>query len=116
MTHFNALLNVLEIMEIDKDMAKEIFEHYVGEFLQLSVSGDASVSEMDLRSMQEVAVALGLSEKDFKDVLEHSSEDDDYDEYDRQIDNYPIHGQTSFSNYLNRWVSPEQSHDDRYLF
>lgn len=117
MNHVNALLNVLEILEIDKETAKKMFDHYVTEFLQLAVHENDSVTDEDYRFMQEVAMALGLSEKDFKDTLEDASEEDSYDEYDAQVDNYPKNETaSSFSNYLNRWVRPEQTHDDRYLF
>ena len=116
MNHVNALLNVLEILEVEKETAKKIFENYVAEFLQLAAQ-DGNVSEEDYQVMQEVAMALGLSEKDFKDTLEDTSEEESYDKYDAQVDNYPKNETaSSFSNYLNRWVRPEQTHDDRYLF
>lgn len=120
MNHVHAILNVLEILEIEKDTAKKMFEHYVSEFLQLVVGGDSAViSEEDLRLMQEVALSLGLTEKEFKDILEDSGEkgEQDSDEYDAQLDNYPNSADaTSFSSYLNKWVKPENTHDDRYLF
>lgn len=120
MNHVHAILNVLEILEIEKDTAKKMFEHYVSEFLQLVVGGDtAIISQEDLRIMQEVALSLGLTEKEFKDILEDSGENNeqDSDKYDAQIDNYPNSvDATSFSSYLNKWVKPENTHDERYLY
>lgn len=118
MNHFNALLNVLEIIEIEKETSKQILESYIVQFLQLAVSNGESVSEEDFKNMQEVAVALGLSEKEFQDAFENSSDKEDtkdkeYDKYDRQLDN--VTDTSNFNNFLNRWVQP-QDHDERYLY
>ena len=75
MNHFNALLNVLEILEVEKETAKNILEHYIVEFLQISVSNGGEVSEEDFQAMKEVAVALGLNEKEFEDAFESKMED-----------------------------------------
>ena len=121
MNHFHSLLNVIEMIEIDKDTAKKMFEHYVGEFLQLAVQTGESVSEEDFRQMQEVAMAFGLSEKECQDAFEDadksekSNSKDEYDKYDKVLDNVPQSDkETFFSSHLNRWIAPEA--DSRFLY
>lgn len=114
MNHFNALLNVLEILEVDKNTAKQILEHYIVEFLQISVSQGGEVSEEDFQAMKEVAVSLGLNEKEFEDAFESKMEDgDEKDKYDNQLDN--VTDTSNFNNFLNSWIKPAD-HDERYLY
>lgn len=114
MNHFNALLNVLEILEVEKETAKNILEHYIVEFLQISVSQGGKVSEEDFEAMKEVAVALGLNEKEFEDTFESKMDDGvEKDKYDKQLDN--VTDTSNFNNFLNNWIKPAD-HDERYLY
>ena len=118
MNHFHSLLNVIEMIEIDKDTSKKMVGHYVGEFLQLAVHLGESVSEEDFRQMQEVAMAFGLSEKECQDAFDDADNTDsknEYDKYDKVLDNVPKSDkETFFSSHLNRWITPEA--DSRILY
>lgn len=118
MNHLSALLNVMESIEIDKEMGIEIFEKYLSEFLQLTFNDKTPIKDEDLDVMKEIAFALGLSEKEFEKIfdMEENENEEEYDKYDAQVDNKDLPpGSNEFTSYLNRWVSPNSS-DSNYLF
>lgn len=94
MSHFSALLNVLESADIDKEMATAMFENYLHQYLEMSASEGEEISEQDYATMQEVAHAVGIGQEEFEEIL---NEDDDEkkdekkagekDKYDKQLDN-----------------------------
>jgi len=117
MSHLSALLNVMESIEIDDELVKQIFQKYVSEYIQLIHEDKESISEKDFEIMKEVAIALGLKPEEFENAF-NVDEDDEYDKYDAQVDNVVKDlppGSTEFTSYLNRWVSPN-SPDANYLF
>jgi hypothetical protein len=94
MSHFSALLNVLESADINKEMATAMFENYLHQYLEMSASEGDEISEQDYATMQEVAHAIGIGKEEFEEILnEDDDEEDDKkkdsekDKYDRQLDN-----------------------------
>ena len=97
MSHFSALLNVLESANIDKEMATAMFENYLHQYLEMSASEGDEISEQDYATMQEVAHAVGIGQEEFEEILNEDDEDDDEDDdekkanekdkYDKQLDN-----------------------------
>lgn len=117
MSHLSALLNVMESIDIDKELGKQIFKNYITEYIQLTYDKKDSLKEDDFEIMKEVAISLGLEPEEFEEVMDVGEQDDEYDKYDAQVDNVvnTAPGSTEFSSYLNRWVSPN-SPDANYLF
>ena len=94
MSHFSALLNVIEGAELDKEMATAMFENYLHQYLEMSASEGDEISEQDYATMQEVAHAVGIGQEEFEEILnENEDEEDDQkkanekDKYDKQLDN-----------------------------
>jgi hypothetical protein len=119
MNHLAALLNVMESIELDKELGIQIFKNYITEYLQLIHEDKAPFSEKDFEIMKEVAMSLGLNPEEFENIFNVADEEDaSYDKYDAQVDNVVKDlppGSTEFTSYLNRWVSPN-SPDANYLF
>ena len=118
MSHLSALLNVMESIEIDKELGKQIFNSYLKEYLQLIYEDKQPFSEKDFEIMKEVAMSLGLDVKEFEEIFDDESGDDKQDKYNAQVDNEDKDlppGSSEFTSYLNRWVSPN-SPDANYLF
>ena len=70
MNHLAALLNVISDIDIPTKLSHEIFESYLGQYFQLvGANDDMKVSEQDFEHMQEIAFALGISEKEFEKIM-----------------------------------------------
>ena len=76
MNHLAALLNVITDIDIPKKLSHEIFESYLGQFFQLvGDKDDMKVSDQDFEHMQEIAFALGISEKEFEKIMTEEEEE-----------------------------------------
>ena len=76
MNHLAALLNVITDIDIPKKLSHEIFESYLGQYFQLvGANNDMKVSEQDFEHMQEIAFALGISEKEFEKIMTEEEEE-----------------------------------------
>ena len=76
MNHLAALLNVLSDIDIPNKLSHEIFESYLGQYFQLvGANNDMKVSDQDFEYMQEVAFALGISEKEFEKIMTEEEEE-----------------------------------------
>ena len=76
MNHLAALLNVIADIDIPKKLSHEIFESYLGQYFQLiGENNNMEVSDQDFGHMQEVAFALGISEKEFEKIMTEEEEE-----------------------------------------
>ena len=76
MNHLAALLNVITDINIPKKLSHEIFESYLGQYFQLvGANDDMKVSDQDFEHMQEIAFALGISEKEFEKIMTEEEEE-----------------------------------------
>ena len=111
MSHFSAILNVLESVSFEKEMSKAFFENYLHEYLQLSHEDQEPISETDYQTMQEVAAAVGLEEKEFEDIVNEDEQSEEKiekkDKYDHHLDNIVEHppGTYEFKSFLNKWYT-----------
>jgi hypothetical protein len=112
MSHFSAILNVLESVSFEKEMSKAFFENYLHEYLQLSHSEQDPISETDYQTMQEVAAAVGISEQEFDQIVNEDDKPEEKEEakkdkYDHHLDNIVDHppGTYEFGSFLNKWYT-----------
>ena len=139
MNHLAALLNVISDIDIPTKLSHEIFESYLGEFFQLVGTNDEmKVSDEDFEHMQEIAFALGISEKEFekimteeeeekdkketkeKDEKEKKKDDDELPEAHDDIYEKPEEraNDTEMTGYINRWIggTGEDRNNSNFLF
>ncbi len=111
MSHFSAILNVLESVSFEKEMSKAFFENYLHEYLQLSHEDQEPISEKDYETMQEVAAAVGISEEEFEQIVNEdekpNEKEEKKDKYDHHLDNIVEHppGTYEFSSFLTKWYT-----------
>ena len=132
MNHLAALLNVLSDIDIPNKLSHEIFESYLGQFFQLvGDKDDMKVSDQDFEHMQEIAFALGISEKEFEKIMTEEEEeeeekeeqskskeqdqesedlDDTYDASEEKAD------ETEMTGYINRWIGGDNRNNTNFLF
>ena len=140
MNHLAALLNVITDIDIPKKLSHEIFESYLGQYFQLvGANNDMKVSEQDFEHMQEIAFALGISEKEFEKIMTEEEEekkeeetkeepktkkkakeedeelpdahDDIYEKPEEKAD------ETDMTNHINRWFGGgENRNNSNFLF
>ena len=140
MNHLAALLNVLSDIDIPNKLSHEIFESYLGQYFQLvGANNDMKVSDQDFEYMQEVAFALGISEKEFEKIMTEEEEekkeeetkeepktkkkakeedeelpdahDDIYEKPEEKAD------ETDMTNHINRWFGGgEKRNNTNFLF
>ena len=140
MNHLAALLNVITDIDIPKKLSHEIFESYLGQYFQLvGANNDMKVSEQDFEHMQEIAFALGISEKEFEKIMTEEEEekkgeekkeepktkkkakeedeelpdahDDIYEKPEEKAD------ETDMTNHINRWFGGgEKRNNTNFLF
>lgn len=121
MSHFSALLNVLESADINKEMATAMFENYLHQYLEMSASEGDEISEQDYATMQEVAHAIGIGQEEFEEILNEDDDEkdekkaDEKDKYDKQIDNVvDEHPPGSYELAFDAWAkSPNHDPDTR---
>ena len=142
MNHLAALLNVISDIDIPTKLSHEIFESYLGQYFQLvGANDDMKVSEQDFEHMQEIAFALGISEKEFEKIMTEEEEekkeepkkekeeikakkktkeedeelpethDDVYEKPEEKAD------ETDMTNHINRWFGGgENRNNSNFLF
>ena len=135
MNHLAALLNVLSDIDIPKKLSHEIFESYLGQYFQLiGENNNMEVSEQDFGHMQEVAFALGISEKEFEKIMTEEEEEkkeeekkevsdkketDELPETQNHTDKKPEEkaDETDMTNHINRWFGGENNRNNtNFLF
>ena len=132
MNHLAALLNVISDIDIPKKLSHEIFESYLGQFFQLvGDKNDMKVSEQDFEHMQEIAFALGISEKEFEKIMTEEEEEeeekkekketkkeneDELEVYDDDTENSEEADETEMTGYINRWIGGENRNNSNFLF
>lgn len=144
MNHLAALLNVISDIDIPTKLSHEIFESYLGQYFQLvGLNDDMRVSEQDFEHMQEIAFALGLSEKEFEKIMteeekeeekkekeenkeeekekkvKNKKEDDESskDQNDTYEDSEEKANETDMTNHINRWFGGgENRNNSNFLF
>jgi len=139
MNHLAALLNVISDIDIPTKLSHEIFESYLGQFFQLvGDKNDMKVSEEDFEHMQEIAFALGISEKEFekimteeeeekkedkkepkeKDKKKEEKDDDDLPEVHDDVLEQPEEkaDETDMTNHINRWFGGDNRNNTNFLF
>ena len=136
MNHLAALLNVISDIDIPTKLSHEIFESYLGQFFQLvGDKNDMKVSEQDFEHMQEIAFALGISEKEFekimteeekeekkeskeKDKKKEEKDDDDLPEVHDDVFEQPEEkaDETDMTNHINRWFGGDNRNNTNFLF
>ena len=140
MNHLAALLNVITDIDIPKKLSHEIFESYLGQFFQLvGDKDDMKVSDQDFEYMQEIAFALGISEKEFEKIMTEEEEEqkEETKEKDKkknkkeeeQNDELPeAHddiyekpeeeaNETDMTNHINRWFGGDNNRNNtNFLF
>ena len=142
MNHLAALLNVLSDIDIPTKLSHEIFESYLGQYFQLiGENNNMEVSEQDFGHMQEVAFALGISEKEFEKIMteegeteekeetkskkttkakkDEKEEDDDLPEVHDDVFEKPEEkaDETDMTNHINRWFGGgENRNNTNFLF
>ena len=140
MNHLAALLNVITDIDIPKKLSHEIFESYLGQFFQLvGDKDDMKVSDQDFEHMQEIAFALGISEKEFEKIMTEEEEEqkEETKEKDKkknkkeeeQNDELPeAHddiyekpeeeaNETDMTNHINRWFGGDNNRNNtNFLF
>ena len=131
MNHLAALLNVLSDIDIPTKLSHEIFESYLGQYFQLiGENNNMEVSEQDFGHMQEVAFALGISEKEFEKIMTEEEEEEekkeesetkDKKETKKETEEPPeVHNDTQekpeekadeidMTNHINRWFGGENN-------
>lgn len=114
MNHLAAVLNVMSMVDIEKDLQKHLFEQYLSDFFQLLEEG--KVSESDYETMQEIAHAIGLNENEFHEIMEEDSKKEDKSEEEHDFDEHEDHesDDTQLTQYINTWINPDS--DPRFLF
>ncbi len=142
MNHLAALLNVITDIDIPKKLSHEIFESYLGQYFQLvGANDDMKVSDQDFEHMQEIAFALGISEKEFEKIMteeedekkeeskfenkkeakdkKETKEDDELPEVHDDIYEKPEEeaNETDMTNHINRWFGGgENRNNSNFLF
>ena len=140
MNHLAALLNVLSDIDIPTKLSHEIFESYLGQYFQLvGDKDDMKVSDQDFEHMQEIAFALGISEKEFEKIMTEEEEEqkEETKEKDKkknkkeeeQNDELPeIHddiyekpeeeaNETDMTNHINQWFGGDNNRNNtNFLF
>ena len=141
MNHLAALLNVISDIDIPTKLSHEIFESYLGQFFQLvGDKNDMKVSEQDFEHMQEIAFALGISEKEFEKIMteegeteekeetkskkttkakkDEKEEDDDLPEVHDDVFEKPEEkaDETDMTNHINRWFGGDNRNNTNFLF
>jgi hypothetical protein len=140
MNHLAALLNVITDIDIPTKLSHEIFESYLGQFFQLvGDKDDMKVSDQDFEHMQEIAFALGISEKEFEKIMTEEEEEqkEETKEKDKkknkkeeeQNDELPeAHddiyekpeeeaNETDMTNHINRWFGGDNNRNNtNFLF
>ena len=128
MNHLAALLNVLSDIDIPNKLSHEIFEAYLGQFFQLVGDKDnMKVSEQDFEHMQEIAFALGISEKEFEKIMtEEEEEEEEKKEAKKEEDELEVHDdafekseeadETEMTGYINRWIGGDNRNNTNFLF
>ena len=134
MNHLAALLNVLSDIDIPNKLSHEIFESYLGQYFQLvGANNDMKVSDQDFEYMQEVAFALGISEKEFEKIM--TEEEEEKEEEKKEVkdkketnelpethdhaDEEPEEkaDETDMTNHINRWFGGENNRNNtNFLF
>ena len=141
MNHLAALLNVITDIDIPKKLSHEIFESYLGQYFQLvGANDDMKVSDQDFEHMQEIAFALGISEKEFEKIMteeeeekkeepktkdkketkaENEKENDELPEAHDDIYEKPEEkaDETDMTNHINRWFGGgDNRNNTNFLF
>ena len=137
MNHLAALLNVLSDIDIPNKLSHEIFESYLGQYFQLiGENNNMEVSEQDFGHMQEVAFALGISEKEFEKIMTEEEEEEkkeesetkDKKEAKKETEEPPeAHNdtqekpeekadETDMTNHINRWFGGDNRNNSNFLF
>ena len=123
MNHLAALLNVLSDIDIPKKLAHEVFESYLGQFFQLVGDKDnMKVSEQDFEHMQEIAFALGISEKEFEKIMTEEEEEKKENENKSETDSNDFEkpeeeaDETDMTNHINRWFGGDNRNNTNFLF
>lgn len=111
--HLTALINMLSHFEIERELAMDLLELYVVDFIDLEKI-DGEIPDEDFEVIQNVAHAFNLTPNDLDEIFAEGETTVSEEPNEEEVE-YAMDDNFTLSKYINKWIDPEK-HDSRYLF